>query len=43
MREEQMATIGGLIHRVLVGRDDDAEVAAVRNEILDLCAQFKPY
>jgi len=43
MREEQMATIGGLIHRVLVGRDDDAEVAAVRNEILELCAQFKPY
>ena len=43
MREEQMATIGGLIHRVLVGRDDEGEIAAVRTEILQLCAQFKPY
>jgi glycine hydroxymethyltransferase len=43
MREEQMAIIGGLIHRVLVGRDDDAELAAVRTEILGLCAQFTPY
>jgi glycine hydroxymethyltransferase len=43
MREEQMATIGGLIHRVLVGRDDETELGAVRNEILDLCTQFKPY
>ena len=43
MREEQMATIGGLIHRVLVGREDEGEIAAVRTEILQLCAQFKPY
>ena len=43
MREEQMTTIGGLIHRVLVGRDDDSEIAAVRHEILELCAQFRPY
>ena len=43
MREEQMATIGGLIHRVLVGREDEGEIAAVRTEILELCAQFKPY
>ena len=43
MREEEMATIGGLIHRVLVGRDDDAELGAVRAEILELCAQFQPY
>ena len=43
MREEQMATIGGLIHRVLVGREDEGELAAVRTEILELCVQFKPY
>jgi glycine/serine hydroxymethyltransferase len=38
-----MATIGALIHRVLVGRDDDAEVRAVRDEISTLCSKFQPY
>ena len=33
MGEPEMATIGALIHRVLVGRDDDAEIAAVRDEV----------
>jgi glycine hydroxymethyltransferase len=43
MKEAEMATIGSLIHRVLVGRDDDAEIAAVRAEVLDLCSRFTPY
>jgi glycine/serine hydroxymethyltransferase len=43
MREAEMATIGGLIHRVLVGREDEAEIAAVREEVLALCGQFVPY
>jgi glycine hydroxymethyltransferase len=43
MKEAEMAIIGSLIHRVLVGRDDDAEIAAVRAEVLDLCSRFTPY
>ena len=43
MLEPEMATIGALIHRVLVGRDDDAEVRAVRDEISTLCSKFQPY
>jgi glycine hydroxymethyltransferase len=43
MREAEMATIGELIHRVLVGRADDAEIAAVRDEVLTLCSKFQPY
>ncbi|HEV3227424.1 MAG TPA: serine hydroxymethyltransferase [Acidimicrobiales bacterium] len=43
MRDQHMAVLGGLIHRVLVGRDEAAELAAVRAEILELCAQHKPY
>ena len=43
MKEAEMATIGSLIHRVLVGRDDEAEVAAVRDQVLDLCSRFVPY
>ena len=43
MHEPEMATIGGLIHRALVGRDDDAEVRAVRDEISTLCSKFQPY
>jgi glycine hydroxymethyltransferase len=43
MKEAEMATIGSLIHRVLVGRDNDAEIASVRNEILELCSRFVPY
>ena len=38
-----MATIAELIHRTLVGRDDDAELAAVRDEVLALCSKFTPY
>jgi glycine hydroxymethyltransferase len=43
MVEGDMATIAGLIHRVLVGRDSDAEVAAVRGEVLELCSRYAPY
>ncbi len=43
MGASEMATIAALIHRVLVGRDDETEVAAVRNEVLELCTQFTPY
>jgi len=43
MREPEMATIGGLIHRALVGRGDDAEIAAVHDEVATLCSKFTPY
>ena len=43
MREPEMATIGGLIHRGLVGRDDDSEIAAIRDEVATLCSKFTPY
>ena len=39
----EMAHIAGLIHRVLVGRDDDGEVDAVRKEVAELCSTFAPY
>jgi glycine hydroxymethyltransferase len=43
MAEPEMATIAALIHRVLVGRDDPAELAAVRDEVVALCSKFTPY
>ncbi len=43
MGEPEMAIIAGLIHRVLVGREDPAEVAAVRDEVVALCSKFTPY
>jgi glycine hydroxymethyltransferase len=43
MREPEMVSIGGLIHRALVGRDDDAELAAVRDEVGTLCSKYAPY
>jgi glycine/serine hydroxymethyltransferase len=43
MVEADMATIAGLIQRVLVGRDDDAELAAVRDEVIALCSKLAPY
>ncbi|MFP3899759.1 MAG: serine hydroxymethyltransferase [Acidimicrobiia bacterium] len=43
MREPEMAHIGGLIHRVLERRDDDSEVAAVRDDVLALCSKYAPY
>ena len=43
MREPEMAQIATLIHRVLVGRADDGEIAAVRDEVAALCSKFAPY
>jgi glycine hydroxymethyltransferase len=43
MREPEMAQVGDLIHRAVVGRADDAELAAVRETVLALCARFTPY
>jgi hypothetical protein len=38
-----MGTIGDLIHRTLSGRTDEAEIAAVRAEVRELCGRFVPY
>jgi glycine hydroxymethyltransferase len=43
MREPEMAHIAGLIHRVLTGRDDEDEVAAVRDDVATLCSKYAPY
>jgi len=43
MREPEMAQIAALIHRVLAGRDDEAEVSAVRDEVTALCSKYAPY
>lgn len=43
MTEPEMVTIAALIHRVLVGREDPAELAAVRDEVVALCSKFTPY
>jgi len=43
MREPEMQEIAGLIGRTLRCRDDEAEVAAVREEVATLCSKFTPY
>ena len=43
MKEAEMATIAALIGRTLRGRDDDNEVAAIREEVAVLCSKFTPY
>jgi glycine hydroxymethyltransferase len=43
MREAEMAQVAELIHRVLVGRGDDAEIAAARDEVVALCSKYAPY
>jgi len=43
MGEPEMAEIGGLIHRVLTHRDDENEVAAVRDDVMALCSKYTPY
>nr|MBA3282219.1 serine hydroxymethyltransferase [Acidimicrobiia bacterium] len=40
---EEMDQVGDLIHRVLIGRDDSDELAAVRAEVRDLCSGMAPY
>jgi glycine hydroxymethyltransferase len=39
----EMQTVAALIGRTLRARTDEAEVAAVRSEVADLCAAFPPY
>jgi glycine hydroxymethyltransferase len=43
MGPAEMGTIADLIHRVLVGREDDSELAAVRDDVVALCSKFAPY
>ncbi len=43
MGEPEMAEVAALIHRVLQHRDDEAELAAVRDEVATLCGKFPPY
>ena len=43
MAEPEMAQIGELIARALRGRADTAELAAVRDDIGNLCSKFTPY
>ena len=43
MTESEMADIAALIARALRGRDDEAEVAAVRDDVAALCSKFTPY
>jgi glycine hydroxymethyltransferase len=43
MGTTEMATVAELIHRTLVGRDDDAELSAVRQAAAELCSKYVPY
>jgi glycine hydroxymethyltransferase len=43
MKESEMAVIASLIARALRGRDDTAELAAVREAVRELCARFPAY
>ena len=43
MREEEMAQIAALIGRALRRRADEADLAAVRDEVAVLCSKFTPY
>ncbi len=43
MGEPEMVAIAGLIARALRHRADDAELAAVHDEVATLCSKFPPY
>jgi glycine hydroxymethyltransferase len=43
MGEDEMDVIAGLIVRTLDGREDESEIAAVRDEVRALCGKFEPY
>jgi glycine hydroxymethyltransferase len=43
MGVEEMDQIAELIVRTLDGRDDDAEISSVRDEVRALCGKFAPY
>ena len=38
-----MSQIASLLRRGLDARDDDAELAALRDDVATLCAKFTPY
>ncbi|MDZ7675019.1 MAG: serine hydroxymethyltransferase [Acidimicrobiales bacterium] len=43
MGETEMGTIADLILRTLDAREDDGELAAIRDEVHTLCTKFAPY
>ena len=43
MGVEEMPVVADLIHRTLVGRTDEGEIAAIRAEVRALCDRFAPY
>jgi glycine hydroxymethyltransferase len=43
MRAPEMAQIASLIHEVLTRREDEAAIAAIRDEVVALCSKFVPY
>ena len=43
MGEPEMAEIAALISRTLRSRDDDGELASVREAVSTLCSKFTPY
>jgi glycine/serine hydroxymethyltransferase len=43
MGVDEMAVVAGLIGRALRHRADEAELAAVREEVHTLCSKFAPY
>ena len=43
MREPEMVQVAELIDRALRAGNDDAELAAIRDEVAALCSKFQPY
>jgi glycine hydroxymethyltransferase len=43
MRGPEMVQVASLIHEVLTHREDEAAIAAIRDEVLALCSKFAPY
>jgi glycine hydroxymethyltransferase len=43
MREPEMARVAELIDRALRAKGDDTELAAVREDVAELCSKFEPY
>jgi glycine hydroxymethyltransferase len=43
MGPDEMPAVAGLIARTLRARDDEGEIAAVRDDVTALCAGFPPY
>ena len=43
MREPEMAQVADLVDRALRARGDDATLAAIRDDVANLCSKFTPY